>query len=188
MSPILREQHVASPLPSGHVGALESCLRRPPEAPVVASACRARTSLICIWRRLFFWPTLSLLHKQSVKEIDRAEHTVNQAGIVWEILDRLEGPFLLCFLATPATAHQGHLVRVALRLAGPRQFRVWSNRRLWSLPIPGWVYETGREGRHLGYLIRQPLVSYLAIRSACPGPRLYGSPLHRVAYRDALSY
>ena len=41
---------------------------------------------------------------------------------------------------------------------------------------------TGREGRHLGYLIRQPLVSYLAIRSACPGPRLYGSPLHRVAY------
>ena len=50
------------------------------------------------------------------------------------------------------------------------------------------MYETGREGRHLGYLIRQPLVSYLAIRSACPGPRLYGSPLHRVAYRDALSY
>ena len=38
---------------------------------------------------------------------------------------------------------------------------------------PQWVYVTGREGRHLGYLKRQPLVSYLAIRTACPGPRLY---------------
>ena len=72
--------------------------------------------------------------------------------------------------------HQGCLVRVALRLAG-RGSSVYDPTGTSDLPATSNPRVdrliTGREGRHLGYLSQQPLVSYLAIRSACPGPRLY---------------
>ena len=51
-----------------------------------------------------------------------------------------------------------------------------------------WVYATGCEGRHVGYLKRQPLASYLATTRPYRGPRTGSSPLQRVAYRDALGY
>ena len=49
-----------------------------------------------------------------------------------------------------------------------------------------WVYATGCEGRHVGYLKRQPLASYLGTTRPYRGPRTGCSPFQRVAYRDAL--
>ena len=87
--------------------------------------------------------------------------------------------------------HQGHQVRMgALRLLALGGSCVGTgasglcNPRMSSM----WVYATGCEGRHVGYLKRQPLASYLATTRPYRGPRTGCSPLHRVADRDALGY
>ena len=139
---------------------------------------------------------VSIMDIDGSRDRSRFEGVSNLRGVIFpveivygdgtgKLLAKMQSAlFLYYFLHSPPWA-PGLPRPCCAAAASPWRF-VCGRRHLWRTANARG--STGREGRHVGYLKRQPLASYLDTTRPYRGPRTGCSPLHRVADRDALSY